>query len=686
MDEERSSMVDPHGMGISRRGFLKGGVGLGMMAGVSALGLEFWFDSGLASADTSGTYPLPSTTAPEQIHLQWGADPAHDVTVSWGSPGSVAQPAPGLVYALGPLGAANPGISVPVTTKAFTDGINLQATYYYHAELSALAPATTYYYQISDGASPAATVAGTFTTAPSGRVPFTFTSYGDLATPTGHLNDSGRSWQESSDNAYFAVGAVEAAAPLFHLLNGDLCYANLNTNNQPGVWRDFANNVQRSAANRPWMPCLGNHEIEFGAQNQDGSENAAGNGGWNGAYGYGSFQARHLLPDNGVPGLRGNFYSFRVGTVLFIALDADDVIYQDGGSFALAPIDSTSTFPPANPNIAIPAGFSTYNREYTGTLKPGSDPTTMVADTNKQTAWLEAELAAARQGGSGVDMIVVQMHQCALSSTSAGNGSDLGLRQTWIPLFDDYGVDLVLAGHEHNYERSYAVRGYDTTYQGSVVNPNPGQDVKGSPVQTRRPSVVPAGGPFAAPGNPSIPAFDTTKGTVHLVVGGGGTDGPSNVYGQNPVTKSPQAKVITQQNKIYQNATGKWVKNGADSVEDAPWSARTDPADAYGYAAFAVDPGSGPGHTTITMTYFHAPQAGANFMGMTAYTPFEQVVFGHNLPPVPFVGPPPTTPELPAPALAAGAAALAGAGALYLHQRGRGGCAPFTPGPTTSST
>ena len=53
-------------------------------------------------------------------------------------------------------------------------------------------------------------------------------------------------------------------APLFHLLNGDLCYANLDIFNAPGVWRDFGNNVARSAANRPWMPALGNHETEFG--------------------------------------------------------------------------------------------------------------------------------------------------------------------------------------------------------------------------------------------------------------------------------------------------------------------------------------------------------------------------------------------------------------------------------------
>ena len=51
----------------------------------------------------------------------------------------------------------------------------------------------------------------------------------------------------------------------------DLCYANLNPTAQPAVWAEFGNNVQRSAAHRPWMPCPGNHEIEFcnGEQGSD---------------------------------------------------------------------------------------------------------------------------------------------------------------------------------------------------------------------------------------------------------------------------------------------------------------------------------------------------------------------------------------------------------------------------------
>ena len=113
------------------------------------------------------------------------------------------------------------------------------------------------------------TAGASFETAPHGRAKFRFSSYGDLATPSWDLNTSGNIWHESCDNSWFAVTAIEnpgdgKGAPLFHLLNGDLCYANLDVNNAPGVWRDFGNNVARSAANRPWMPALGNHECEFG--------------------------------------------------------------------------------------------------------------------------------------------------------------------------------------------------------------------------------------------------------------------------------------------------------------------------------------------------------------------------------------------------------------------------------------
>jgi hypothetical protein len=53
--------------------------------------------------------------------------------------------------------------------------------------------------------------------------------------------------------------------------------------------------------------------------------------------------------------------------------------------------------------------------------------------------------------------------------------------------------------------------------------------------------------------------------------------------------------------------TAGFSKNGADSIEDAPRSAAINPADAYGYSIFGVDPGAHPGQTTIAFQYFAIP-------------------------------------------------------------------------------
>jgi 3',5'-cyclic AMP phosphodiesterase CpdA len=87
---------------------------------------------------------------------------------------------------------------------------------------------------------------------------------------------------------------------------------------QPQVWEEYFDNTQLSAANRPWMPTLGNHENEPG----------------NGDQGYLSYQTRFTLPKNGSGDFEGNWYSFQVGSVLFVMLDNNDVCYQvDTGSY-----------------------------------------------------------------------------------------------------------------------------------------------------------------------------------------------------------------------------------------------------------------------------------------------------------------------------------------------------------------
>ncbi len=637
----RENSVSDNDDGVSRRSVLKGAVGIGVVIGAGGL-LDLSIQQRALAAPDPGTttVPLPTTTEPEQLHLMWGADPKTQVTVSWAAPGTVAQPAPSLAFSDLPLSAANLGHVItlpqpePLSLKevrygpqavSFTDGLSGETTYHYHVPLENLRPDTTYYYEVTDGAAPPSTASGYFTTAPAGRAKYRFSSYGDIGQPTSDskYNVTGYSWnsEASNDTCVFEVDATITPSdggpvPLFHLINGDLSYADNDPANTPSVWRDFSVNVSRSAAFRPWMPTLGNHESELGADAQDGSPSTSAY--WNGAYGNGNYQARYLmLPNNGVTNydgnhLQGQFYSFQVGTVLYIALDADDITLQNVQA-------STSSQVTYHSGVTVPAGVVNSGYEYTGGLQFTEQDYSIVpagAQPNKQTLWLERTLQAARFDPT-IDIIVVWMHQTSMSTSTTGNGTDMGIRATWGPLFDKYEVDLVLHGHEHDYERSYPVRGYDeasgtvtTAFTSSLDGT---QYSVGETINTKRPHVVTTT-PETVNG---IPAFDTAKGTVHLILGGGGASA-TNTYGEDTSTGEPSANV--------------WVTlDGRNAVEDSPWSAARDTTDAHGYAYFDVDPGGGPGETTLTFQWFQVPTVPPGGSITLPTSPYEKFVFGRNL-------------------------------------------------------
>ncbi len=504
-----------------------------------------------------------SDGTPEQIHLTWGEDPSSSVCISWVTPARAVNPRAIVRGAQGdPRSEQRGDAVVPAAERTYTDGINGQTVYTYHARLDGLEPDTLVEYRVTadNDRNRVRPFSAAVRTAPRGRAAFRWTSYGDLSTPV-------TGWILSSAQSRFAVQAVERFEPLFHLLNGDLCYANLNFTAQPEVWADFGRNVQVSAAGRPWMPCPGNHEIEFG----------------NGPLGYASYLTRYSLPGNATP-FPGLWYRFRVGSVLFVSLCAEDVIYQESGAFLpgtepLVPAPSTG-------NAPIEPGTSIYNRGF-------SD--------GAQTRWLETTLAQAVDD-AGIDWIVVQMHQDALSSSKYGNGSDKGIREAWLPLFDRYAVDLVLCGHDHDYERSWPVRG---------CNRHVGRDARsGAMVDTCQPKPVMSAEP---PGG----SFDTSLGTIHLILGGGGSGSPLRAYGVDPQSGRPQAKVITKR-----------TRQGADALEEAIWSARRDTETGYGIAVFDVDPGTPGGKTSITIRYYHA--RGADLRPTPDYELFETVVLAKN--------------------------------------------------------
>lgn len=71
------------------------------------------------------------------------------------------------------------------------------------------------------------------------------------------------------------------------------------------------------------------------------------------------------------------------------------------------------------------------------------------------TEWLEADLAAADQNRAEVPWIVTVQHHSAYSSSAHGEDTDVLLgRKLLGPIYDAHHVDLALAGHDHNYERT----------------------------------------------------------------------------------------------------------------------------------------------------------------------------------------------------------------------------------------
>jgi Calcineurin-like phosphoesterase len=177
--------------------------------------------------------------------------------------------------------------------------------------LTGLAPDTDYIYAaVHDGAHPEL---GTARTAPRGRAPLRFTGFGVQSTPMldAVVASAFGSDHLGSPSTGDITAAIERAAPLFHLVYGDLCHDRVRT------WSDWFENNSRSARYRPWMPAAGNHENELA----------------NGPIGYAAYQTYFGLPDHGSnPELRGLWYAFTAGSVRVVNLANDDVCYQDGGN------------------------------------------------------------------------------------------------------------------------------------------------------------------------------------------------------------------------------------------------------------------------------------------------------------------------------------------------------------------
>lgn len=343
---------------VSRRTLVKGA------AIAAAASPMLWVKPGFAALPPAGT------------HLTFGADPCTEVVVSWSTAASVLKPQ--LEYG---------------TTKAYGSTVTVEtrsvrgtATVYHHARLTHLLPGMTYHYRLrhNGGQTPDRTFS-TASTSPT--EPFRFTAFGD---------------QGVNANAAATAARIAAVDPAFHVHAGDLCYANStgsggeNQTYDAGAWdRWMTQNLVVGSKGIPWMPTVGNHEMEPGL----------------GPQGYDGFLGRFVLPRNGVPGALNTWF-FRYGNVAVVGLDGNDASYE----------------------IA-------HNQSWLGA---------------RQDTWLRQTLASLRKDPQ-VDFIVVAFHNCMYCS-NAVHGSDGGVRSRWEALFDQFSVDLVVNGHNHSYERTHPIK------------------------------------------------------------------------------------------------------------------------------------------------------------------------------------------------------------------------------------
>ncbi|HAO45550.1 MAG TPA: metallophosphoesterase [Ferruginibacter sp.] len=139
------------------------------------------------------------------------------------------------------------------------------------------------------------------------------------------------------------------------------------------------------------------------------------------------YHLNFTVPSNGelggVPSYVKNYYSFDIGDVHFISLDSYG---NDAG---------------------------------------------LLGDTlGTQTTWLKADLAANTKRWT-----VAYFHHPPYTKTSHTSDTEMDLvaiREKMIRILERNGVDLILCGHSHGYERSYLLKGFYNTYASPLLDAN----------------------------------------------------------------------------------------------------------------------------------------------------------------------------------------------------------------------
>jgi hypothetical protein len=154
---------------------------------------------------------------------------------------------------------------------------------------------------------------------------------------------------------------------------------------------------------------------------------------------------------------------------------------------------------------------------------------------SSQNVFVKNDLAAAA-ANPNIDWIIVYFHKPMYSSPNSCSSCDgeSSLRDIYHPIFDQYGVDIVLEGHAHDYQRSFPIK----------FNSNS----KSNPIIT----------------NNNINNYIDPEGQIHAIVGTGGVNFHS-LDGKSSFIASQQSSRFGHLNIDIQNSgtnlIGKFISN-----------------------------------------------------------------------------------------------------------------------------
>ena len=184
--------------------------------------------------------------------------------------------------------------------------------------------------------------------------------------------------------------------------------------------------------------------------------------------------------------------------------DAIDMIFSPPGAYP-----QIFSFPTAGEAGGIPSGSENYYSFNYGNIHFISLDSTIAANRtagSSMWSWLASDLAANNQRWT-----IAFWHHPHYSKGSHDSDAEIALiemRENALPLLESHGVDLVLAGHSHSFERSVLIDGH----YGDSISLTPAMVLNGGDGRES------GDGAYIKPG----PAGTPNEGAVHAIVGSSG--------------------------------------------------------------------------------------------------------------------------------------------------------------------